>query len=155
MDVIVKRCAGLDVHKEIIVACVRVMDDAGKVHKSVKTFKTMTGDLRRMRATTTLGLTHSDGYVLFADPNPLKTPDHLHYWYPFWDVKLGRPLAPRTDRADGASVREFAGGTVVYNHFGNQPATVRFDAPRRRASDGTTGREFVVSDADGDIFLKL
>jgi len=50
MDVIVKRCAGLDVHKEIIVACVRLMDDAGKVRKSVKTFKTMTGDLRRMRA---------------------------------------------------------------------------------------------------------
>jgi transposase len=50
MDVIVKCCAGLDVHKEIIVACVRVMDDAGRVHKSVKTFKTMTRDLRRLRA---------------------------------------------------------------------------------------------------------
>jgi transposase len=50
MEVIVKRCAGLDVHKEIIVACVRLMDDAGKVRKSVKSFKTMTGDLRRMSA---------------------------------------------------------------------------------------------------------
>jgi len=50
MDVIVKRCAGLDVHKEIIVACVRLMDDADKVRKSVRTFKTMTGDLRRMSA---------------------------------------------------------------------------------------------------------
>jgi transposase len=49
MDVIVKRCAGLDVHKKFIVACVRVMDDAGKVRKSVKTFESMTADLRRMR----------------------------------------------------------------------------------------------------------
>jgi transposase len=50
MEAIVKRCAGLDVHKEIIVACALVMDDAGKVRKSVKTFKTMTADLRRLRA---------------------------------------------------------------------------------------------------------
>ena len=50
MEAIVKRCAGLDVHKEIIVACALVMDDAGKVRKSVKTFKTMTADPRRLRA---------------------------------------------------------------------------------------------------------
>ena len=39
-------------------------------------------DLARMRATTTLTLTHSNGYALYADPNPLKTPDHFHDWYP-------------------------------------------------------------------------
>ncbi|MGA2034623.1 MAG: dual specificity protein phosphatase, partial [Thermoguttaceae bacterium] len=31
-------------------------------------------DLHLMRATTTLALTHSDGYCLFSDPNPLPTP---------------------------------------------------------------------------------
>lgn len=40
-------------------------------------------DLNLMRATTTLALTHSDGYCLFSDPNPLPTPDHLHNWYSF------------------------------------------------------------------------
>jgi hypothetical protein len=60
-------------------------------------------DLRRMRAITTLGLTHSDGYVLYADPNPLKTPDHLHDWYPFWDKTLGKPAGKCVARNDGAS----------------------------------------------------
>jgi len=112
-------------------------------------------DLRRMRAATTLTLTHGDGAVLFGDPNPLKTPDHLHDWYDFWDVPLGRPLGPRTDRPDGASVREFTGGTVVYNHYRNAPATVRFETPRRRVSDGTRGTDFTIQDADGDIFVPI
>ncbi|MBL7140397.1 MAG: hypothetical protein ISS74_05755, partial [Planctomycetes bacterium] len=45
-------------------------------------------DLPLMRATTTLVLTHSDGYCLFSDPNDLPTPDHRHDWYPFWDNGL-------------------------------------------------------------------
>ena len=39
-------------------------------------------DLSRMRAVTTMTLVYSNGYALYADPNPLKTPDHLHDWYP-------------------------------------------------------------------------
>jgi len=111
-------------------------------------------DLRRMRAVTTLGLTHSDGYVLFADPNPLPTPDHLHDWYAFWDAPLGRPAGQCVDRADGAYQREFAGGTVIYNPINNQPVTVKFTEDRKRVSDGGRGREFTVPDYDGDIFLK-
>ena len=42
-------------------------------------------DLHLMRATTALALTHSDGYCLFSDPNPLPTGDHRHNWYPFWN----------------------------------------------------------------------
>jgi hypothetical protein len=112
-------------------------------------------DLSRMRATTCLGLTHSDGYVLYADPNPLKTPDHLHDWYPFWDVELGKPSGPRTDREDGSTWREFEGGTVVYNHFGNQAVKVRFAKTTKRVSDGSTDTEFTLSDRDGDIFIPL
>jgi hypothetical protein len=111
------------------------------------------GDLRRMRAVTTLGLTHSDGYVLFADPNPLKTPDHLHDWYDFWDAPLGKPAGQRIDRADGAYQREFTGGTVIYNPINNQPVTVKFSESRQRVSDGSTGHEFVVANYDGEIFL--
>ena len=35
----------LDVHKRTVVACVRRVDPAGKVTKTIKTFATMTGDL--------------------------------------------------------------------------------------------------------------
>jgi transposase len=45
MDVLYRCCAGLDVHKKTVVACVRRVDPAGKVSKHIKTFPTMTGDL--------------------------------------------------------------------------------------------------------------
>jgi transposase len=45
MDVLHACCAGLDVHKRTVVACVRRVDPAGKVSKNVKTFATMTRDL--------------------------------------------------------------------------------------------------------------
>ena len=72
-------------------------------------------DLNLMRATTTLALTHSDGYCLFSDPNPLPTPDHLHDWYSFWNKSLGRPVGKGNANSDGTVRREFENGTVVYN----------------------------------------
>jgi len=44
MEVIYKRCCGLDVHKEIVVACL-VVREGGKVLKEIRTFLTMTVDL--------------------------------------------------------------------------------------------------------------
>ncbi len=109
-------------------------------------------DQSRMRATTTLGLVYSDGYVLYADPNPLKTPDHYHDWYKEWDYDLGKPLAQRVERKDGLAMREYENGVVVYNHYGNPTLTVKFDTERTRLSDGTKGKEFAVKGRDGDIF---
>ena len=111
-------------------------------------------DLRRMRAATTLTLTHGNGAVLFGDPNPIPPPDHLHDWYPFWDVSLGRPTADRTLRSDGLVERAFERGIVIYNHLGNGTREVRFDRDMKRASDGQVARSFWVSDADGDLFLQ-
>jgi transposase len=50
MDVMYERCAGLDVHKKTVVACVLVTQSAwkGKVHKQVRTFSTLTEDLVRL-----------------------------------------------------------------------------------------------------------
>jgi transposase len=45
MDVLHACCAGLDVHKRTVVACVRRVEPAGKVFENIKTFATMTGDL--------------------------------------------------------------------------------------------------------------
>ncbi|MGO9597043.1 MAG: hypothetical protein ACLP7Q_03385 [Isosphaeraceae bacterium] len=49
MDVLHRCCAGLDVHKRTVVACVRRVDPDGKVHRKVhrkvRTFATMTAEL--------------------------------------------------------------------------------------------------------------
>jgi hypothetical protein len=112
-------------------------------------------DLDRMRATTTLVLTHSDGYCLFSDPNPLPTPDHLHNWYPFWERSLGKPIAERLWHPDGTVSRDFEHGTAVYNPLGNCPVTVRFRERRRSAATGRVDEEHALVCPDGDIFLSL
>ncbi len=48
MEVLHPRCAGLDVHKDTVVACARIME-AGKIEQHVETFGTMTSDLERLR----------------------------------------------------------------------------------------------------------
>jgi transposase len=59
MEVIFRRCAGLDVHKKTVVACVRILDEAGQLTKLVRTFGTMTGDLEDLgRWLGELGVTH-------------------------------------------------------------------------------------------------
>jgi transposase len=44
MEVMHMRCAGLDVHKDTVVACARLVID-GKVQQEVRTFGTTTKDL--------------------------------------------------------------------------------------------------------------
>ena len=45
MDILHRCCAGLDIHKDTVVACVRRLADDGRLHKEVQTFGTMTRDL--------------------------------------------------------------------------------------------------------------
>ena len=45
MDTMYRCCAGLDVHKETVAACVRRMDARGQVSKEVRTFGTTTSAL--------------------------------------------------------------------------------------------------------------
>jgi hypothetical protein len=111
-------------------------------------------DLNRMRATTTLALTRSDGYALFSDPNPLPTPDHLHDWYPFWEKSLGRPVDTGRAHPDGTWRRSFERGIAVYNPPAGAPAVIRLDAPHRSLATGKTAAEHTVPAWDGDIFLK-
>ena len=110
-------------------------------------------DLALLRAVTTLTLTQSDGYCLFADPNDLPTPDHLHDWYPFWDRGLGTPKGKGQQRADAAWERTYSSGVVVYNPPGNQRIEVKFDHPKRRRGTGQVGPTHVIPPGDGDIFL--
>jgi transposase len=48
MQVLYQRCAGLDVHKRVVVACVLITLPDGTVHDHVKTFGAMTADLVRL-----------------------------------------------------------------------------------------------------------
>ena len=48
MDTMYRCCAGLDVHKETVAACVRRVDAAGRVVKEVRTFGTTTGALLQL-----------------------------------------------------------------------------------------------------------
>lgn len=50
MDVVYQRCAGLDVHKKSVVACVLVSGGKRGVSKQVQTFGTMTRDLQALSA---------------------------------------------------------------------------------------------------------
>jgi transposase len=50
MEVIVERVAGLDVHKETVMAAVRVPDERGRRSQVVKEFRTFHADLLRLRA---------------------------------------------------------------------------------------------------------
>lgn len=111
-------------------------------------------DLHLMRAVTSLALTHSDGYCLFSDPNPLPTPDHRHDWYAFWDTPLGKPLAASVTRPDGVTLRRYDHGVAAYNPMGNRAVTVTFDTPHTSQATGRTGTTHTVPACDGDIFLK-
>ena len=70
MDVIHQRCAGLDVHKESVVACVRLVID-GKVKQEVRTFGTTTTELLSLTPNTivavALGLTIPKTLLVSAD----------------------------------------------------------------------------------------
>ena len=49
MDIVVARCAGLDVHKDTVVACVHVPGPNGRPTEQVRTFGTTTAELLALR----------------------------------------------------------------------------------------------------------
>ena len=75
MEVIHRRCSGLDVHKETVVACVRLALD-GKITREIRTFETTTSGLLLLLAwLTELGWTHvameATGVYLYELCQPL------------------------------------------------------------------------------------
>ena len=49
MEVIIPRCAGLDVHKKTVMACVRLQGPAGAITQEIRTFGTTTRELEQLR----------------------------------------------------------------------------------------------------------
>lgn len=113
-------------------------------------------NLQWMRMMTTLSLTHSDGYVLFADDNVLPTSDHLHNWYDFWDADLGQPIqekAVQYQAVAGLFIREFENGWAVYNRSA-ATQLVSFDDDVTGVNSGRHQSRHEISAFDGEIFLK-
>ena len=108
---------------------------------------------RYMRATTTLSLTHSDGYVVFCFEN-----HDEKYWYDFWDADLGRPVGPKSRLYDedipGLYLREFTNGWAAYNHSGSEQQITLPELAVGVASrlEETT---HTLPDIDGEMYLRV
>jgi transposase len=74
MDLLHRRCCGLDVHKETVVACLRLVSE-GKVTTEVRTFQTTTADLLRMSK----WLVENDCTHVAMEATGV-------YWKPVWHV---------------------------------------------------------------------
>ena len=139
-------------------------------------------NLQWMRLFTTLGLTHSDGYVLYsigsgsllhehpwdnqfleltwghANQQP-HVHDHDHYWYEFWDAPLGKPIGGDETKAQtyngraGVFIREYTHGWAVYNRSGETQA-IQFPVQVKSWHSQDTGTDHLIADLDGEIYLK-
>ena len=109
-------------------------------------------NLKWMRLMTTLGLTHSDGYVMFNDGH-----SHAHIWYEFWNADLGQPVGSKAQLykdIDGLFIREFTNGWAVYNRSG-KAQQIEFPEKVSSVTSGLTVANHAVLDLDGDMFLKV
>ena len=78
MEVVYRRCSGIDVHKESISVCVLLMEDEG-VKKQIRRFGTMTRDLLELSLwLQQLGVTH----VAMESTGV--------YWKPVWNLLEGQ-----------------------------------------------------------------
>jgi len=77
VDTLYPCCAGLDIHKETVVACVRKVS-AGKTHKEIRTFRTETSGLLALADwLTDAGVTHAAMESTGV------------YWKPVWNILEG------------------------------------------------------------------
>lgn len=75
MDVVYKRCAGLDVHKKIVVAAIIVPDPQGGLYKETRSFGTMTADLLEL----------SD-WLIFHGVTHVAIESTGEYWKPVFNI---------------------------------------------------------------------
>jgi len=79
MEVLYKCCCGLDVHKKVIVACLRSFDAAGQLSKQVRTF-----------GTTTLELLSLSDWLVAAGCTHVAMESTGVYWKPVYNILEGQ-----------------------------------------------------------------
>ncbi len=78
MDVVHPRCCGLDVHKRLVVACVLISGTPGRPRREVRTFGTLTDELRALADWLAAeGVTHVAREATGS------------YWKPIWNLLEG------------------------------------------------------------------
>ena len=115
---------------------------------------------RWMRVFTTMGLTLSDGYVLYTIGTIRGQKNYQkHIWYPFWDANLGQPVGPTAQRyqedIEGLYIREFTNGWAVYNRSG-KAQTITLPSSASSVSDrgnNAASTTHLLPDLDGEIYL--
>lgn len=75
MQVLYERCAGLDIHKKMVVVCVLITHPSGKVEKLFRTFATMTSDLLAL-----------DEWLHSLSIEHLALESTGVYWYPIYNI---------------------------------------------------------------------
>jgi len=78
MDTMYRCCAGLDVHKETVAACVRRVDTTGRVAKEVRTFGTTTGELLKLL-----------DYLVAQGVEAAAMESTGVFWKPIWNILEG------------------------------------------------------------------
>lgn len=79
MEPLYRCCAGLDVHKDTVVVCVRRLDERGRAHEEIRTFGTMTVSLLALGDwLVACGVTHGAMESTGV------------YWKPVWHLLEGR-----------------------------------------------------------------
>jgi transposase len=78
MEVLYKQCAGLDVHKDTVVACVRLAQGGGEPRREVRTF-----------ATTTRGLLELSDWLSERECTHVAMEATGVYWKPVWHLLEG------------------------------------------------------------------
>ena len=129
MDVIVDRCAALDVHKKTVMACVRTPDGVGGRRQELREFRTFSRDLARLGS-----WLESEGVTQVAMEATGV------YWKPVWYVLEGASFelllanarhvknlpGRKTDAADAAWLVSVVGVRAAARQFraatGDRPA---------------------------------
>ena len=75
MRILYRRCAGLDVHKSSVVACVLMLQDGNRVTEEVRRFGTMTEDLRELAA-----------WLKSEEVERVAMESTGVYWKPVWNI---------------------------------------------------------------------
>ena len=117
-------------------------------------------NLRRMRLSTTLSLTHSDGYVHYMTGLYEGTPGpRLYPWCDFWDADLGYPVGGNETKGQTYNsieelfIREFTNGWAVYNRSG-AAQTINLPQKTTGAASGLQDTQHTIPDLDSEICLK-
>jgi len=79
MQVVHPRCCGLDVHKKVLVACLMILGAGGRLTKEIRSFGTMTDDIRALT-----------DWLLGAGCTHVAMESTGSYWKPVWNILEGK-----------------------------------------------------------------